>query len=106
MELIEPTFRDYVTASGKQIRLLKKGDVWFSAVMLRGFAELYSLDKNDMYVTEFAKSLDYAWLHARDEYGLFGVDYSGECCDPKKWLLTQAAMVEMYARLAILNCNL
>ena len=99
-------FRDYVTASGKQIRLLKKGDVWFSAVMLRGFAELYSLDKNDMYVTEFAKSLDYAWLHARDEYGLFGVDYSGECCDPKKWLLTQAAMVEMYARLAILNCNL
>lgn len=47
------------------------------------FAELYSLDKNDMYVTEFAKSLDYAWLHARDEYGLFGVDYSGECCDPK-----------------------
>lgn len=51
--------------------------------MLRGFAELYSLDKNDMYVTEFAKSLDYAWLHARDEYGLFGVDYSGECCDPK-----------------------
>ena len=42
----------------------------------------------------------------RDEYGLFGVDYSGECCDPKKWLLTQAAMVEMYARLAILNCNL
>lgn len=99
-------FRDYVTASGKQIRLLKKGDVWFSAVMLRCFAELYSLDKNDMYVTEFAKSLDYAWLHARDEYGLFGVDYSGECCDPKKWLLTQAAMVEMYARLAILNCNL
>ena len=45
-------------------------------------------------------------MGARDEYGLFGVDYSGECCDPKKWLLTQAAMVEMYARLAILNCNL
>lgn len=70
--------------------------------MLRGFAELYSLDKNDMYVTEFAKSLDYAWLHARDEYGLFGVDYSGECCDPKKMVVDAGC----YGRNVCTPCNL
>lgn len=98
-------FRDYVTPDGEQIRLLKKGDVWFSAVMLRGFIELYRLNKDDIYVLAFIKSLDYAWFHARDEHGLFSVNYSGEFNDQKKWLLTQAAMVEMYARLAALTCN-
>lgn len=98
-------FCDYPIESGEQIRLLKKGDVWFSAVMLRGFIELYRLDKNDRYIAAFVESLDYAWSHSRDEHGLFNVDYSGEYNDRKKWLLTQAAIVEMYARLAALNYN-
>lgn len=93
-------FSDYITEKGKRLRLLKKGDVWFSAVMLRGFIELYRVDKNDLYIKAYGESLDYAWVHARDEHGLFGADYSGESADQKKDLLTQAAMVEMYARLA------
>lgn len=95
-------FSDYVAKNGESFRLLKKGDVWFSAIMLRGFIELYHLDKNDTYIKAFNKNLDYAWAHSRDEHGLFNVDYSGENNDPKKWLLTQAAMVEMYARLSAL----
>lgn len=93
-------FSDYITEKGKRLRLLKKGDVWFSAVMLRGFIELYRADKNNLYIKAYGESLDYAWTHARDEHGLFGADYSGESADQKKDLLTQAAMVEMYARLA------
>jgi hypothetical protein len=80
-------------------RILKSGNVWFNAVMMRGFIELYHVDKNRKYIVAFRKSLDYAWEHARDANGLFNRDFSGKKKDKNKWLLTQAAMVEMYARL-------
>ena len=82
-------------------RMLKKGDVGFTAVMLRGFIELYQVDGNKVYLDSFARSLDYAWTHAREDNGLFNTDFTGKSCDNRKWLLTQAAMVEMYARLAV-----
>lgn len=75
----------------------------FIAVMLRGFIELYQADKNETYLDSFSKSLDYAWGHARDEKGLFNTDFSGKTQDNRRWLLTQAAMVEMYARLAAIK---
>lgn len=82
------------------IRLPQKGDIWFTAVMLRGYIELYKTDGNDAYLKLFRQSLDYAWQHARDGNGLFHADFSGQQKDRRKLLLTQAAMVEMYARLA------
>lgn len=93
-------FSNYEPKQGNTFYLLKKGDVWFSAVMLRGFIELYKIDGNKQYLNSFSQSLDYAWEHARDVDGLFNTDFSGEKKDERKWLLTQAAMVEMYARLA------
>ena len=88
---------------GKTFKLLKKGDVWFTAVMLRGFIELYRVDNNEIYLNSFNESLDYAWKYARDAKGLFNTDFSGKSQDSKKWLLTQAAMVEMYALLATIK---
>ena len=41
--------------------------------------------------------------NARDEKGLFNTDLSGKSKDERKWLLTQAAMVEMFARLATIQ---
>lgn len=96
-------FHDFTGKDGKTFRLINRGDVWFTAVMLRGFIELYHLDKNSAYIDAFAQNLDYAWQHSRDERGLFHVDFSGEKKERKKWLLTQAAMVEMYARMAALG---
>lgn len=93
-------FMDYTDENGKTIKLIRKGDIWFTAVMLRGFIELYHVDKNKTYLNTFNQSLDYAWKHARDEKGLFNTDFTGSTQDNKRWLLTQAAMVEMYARLA------
>jgi len=98
-------FTKFVTPSGEKIKLIKKGDVWFSAVMLRGFIELYNIDKNRIYLDDFDKSLDYAWQHAREKNGLFNSDFSGVKKDQKKWLLTQAAMVEMFSRIAIVFKN-
>ena len=71
--------------------------------MLRGFIELYKTNGDKTYLDAFNKSLNYAWNNARDEKGLFNTDFSGNEKDAKKWLLTQAAMVEMYARLAAIK---
>lgn len=90
-------------ADGEQFRLIKNGDIWFTAVMLRGFVELYTIDKNRTYLDLFNMNLDFAWNTMREENGLFNTDWTGKKKDEKKWLLTQAAMVEMYARLAVLK---
>lgn len=96
-------FTDFTPTSGETFKMIKKGDVWFTAVMLRGFIELYHLDKNKTYIDAFDKSLAYAWENARDEKGLFHTDLTGNNKDDKKWLLTQAAIVEMYGRLAAIQ---
>lgn len=96
-------FAPFTSPDGQSFRLLKKGNIWFTAVMLRGFIELYQIDHNKAYLADFQKSLDYAWKHARDERGLFQTDWSGMNKDKKKWLLTQAAFVEMYGRMGSIN---
>jgi rhamnogalacturonyl hydrolase YesR len=63
---------------------------WFNAVMLRGFAELYKVDKDKSILTSFVKAADYVWDHERDKNNLLG---------SKKEILEQAGMLEIYARL-------
>lgn len=94
-------FNGFQTEGRESFKLLKKGDVWFTAIMLRGYIELYTLDGNDEYINAFRKNLDYAWKYMREENGLFNSDWSGQTKDESKWLLTQFAMVEMYARLSV-----
>ena len=96
-------FTDFIPTTGEPFKMIKKGDVWFTAVMLRGFIELYHLDNNKAYINDFDRSLAYAWENARDEKGLFNTDLSGNNKDKRKWLLTQAAIVEMYGRLAAIK---
>jgi rhamnogalacturonyl hydrolase YesR len=93
-------FQEFTPAEGSSFMLLKRGNIWFTAVMLRGYIELYKVDKNKSYLDSFQESLDYAWTHMREETGLFNQDWSGESKESFKSVLTQAAMVEMYARMA------
>lgn len=86
-------------------RILKRGDIWFTGVLLRGFIELYKEDRNDTYLKIFKQNLDYAWLHMRAENGLFNSDWTGKTTDSSKWLLSQFAMVEMYARMSQIKIN-
>lgn len=95
-------FKPMKNSSG-HFRMVINDDVWFTAVMLRGFIELYHITNDDKYIVHFRKGLDYAWEHARDKDGLFSTDWTGEFKNVKKWLLTQAAMVEMYANMATLS---
>jgi len=92
-------FEDFQPQTGKSFRILKNGNVWFSAVMLRGFIELYHMDGNPIFLNDFQKTLDYSWNNARDEKGLYGDNWKKSDDKKSKWLLTQAAVAEMFARL-------
>jgi predicted alpha-1,6-mannanase (GH76 family) len=91
---------NYTTAEGKQIRLFKNTGNWFNAILFRGYAELYQLDKNKEFVIIFEENLDQLWNRVRDKNGLFSKDWKGEKDDEYKWLLDQASLVEMWATLA------
>lgn len=92
-------FEDFQPEKGKPFRILKNGNIWFTAVMVRGFIELYELDGNKTYIRDIQKSLDYAWIHAKDADGLFGDNWKKQDDKKNKWVLTQAAFGEMFARL-------
>src|SRR5690606_5896841 len=91
-------FEAFTAPNGESFRLLKRSNNWFIAVMMRGYVELYRADGNVRYLNAFRANLDYAWSHARDSDGLFGKTWNSVDEGSRKWLLDQAALVEMYAR--------
>jgi len=94
---------DFKTPEGKSIRLFKNTGNWFNTILFRGYEELYLLDKNPKYLEIFKDNLEYLWNHLKDENGLFGKDWKGEKKEEYKWLLDQASLVELYARLGELT---
>jgi len=70
---------------------------WFNAVLLRGEIALYHVDKNRDRINFFIKYADSVWNEERDKNGLIGKP------GKRKALIDQAAMIEIYARLAQLN---
>lgn len=93
-------FSDFTGKDQKSFKQIKKGNLWYITLMLGGFIELYQLDKDPLYINTFKQNLNYAWQYARNEKGLFQSDFSGETIDNPINLLTQAAMIEMYSRIA------
>lgn len=87
------------------IRLLKGGEMWFDSVMLRGYLELYAVDRNRTYIDAFIATMDEAWSSdgSRDDNGLFGARYDTRGKRGARTLLNQAAMIEMMARLSVVD---
>ena len=69
------------------------GNYWFNAVLLRGFIELYKVDNNKEQLQFFIDDAKRIWNDERDENDLLGEKKT-------KTLIDQAAMLEVYARLA------
>lgn len=98
-------FEDFAVSDGTTFKALKNGNVWFVAIMLRGFEELYRIDKNLQYLSDFKNTLAYLWKHNTNTNGLFEDEQFVKEPHKKeyKWLLTQTALIEMYARLSTLK---
>jgi uncharacterized protein YyaL (SSP411 family) len=67
-------------------------EYWFNAVMLRGYAELYKIDKNPRWIDFFKQDANRIWAEERDKDNLLGTK-------DQKRLIDQAGMLEIYARL-------
>ena len=74
------------------------GNYWFNAVLLRGEIALYRLDKNKAHIQYFIDDANRIWNEER-ENGMIGKK------GKRKRLIDQAAMIEIYARLAELLSN-
>ncbi len=92
--------KTFKTPGGEDIRIFKKTDNWFNTILFRGYEELFYLDNNPEYISVFKKNLDHLWNTVRDENGFFSKDWTGEKKDEYKWLLDQASLVELWARIS------
>ena len=66
-------------------------------MLLRGEIALYHVDKNPEHINFFIKYADNVWNEERNKNGLIGKP------GKRKALIDQAAMIEIYARLAQLD---
>ena len=86
-----------IAAAGKTLFFrngrLPSGNYWFNAVFFRGYEALYELDKNKAWLDFVRQDADAIWETERD-------DQNGLGPKPVKRLIDQAAMIEIYARLA------
>ncbi|WP_158827706.1 glycoside hydrolase family 76 protein [Mucilaginibacter lacusdianchii] len=78
---------------------------WFVTVLFRGYEALYKVDHNDKYVAAVEHDLNYAWQNTRDQYGFTTHSWTPKQDEIKKpkWLLDEACIAELYARLSILK---
>lgn len=80
---------------------------WFTTVLFKGYAALYKVDHDPRYINIIRNNLDWAWRHARDRYGLLFQDWNAgkREYNTSKWLLDEACIAELYARIAYLEEN-
>ncbi|MGM9705628.1 MAG: glycoside hydrolase family 76 protein [Prevotella sp.] len=101
--MAEASYNRFFEDTGRKdgLRILRGGEMWFDSVMLRGYIELFGIDKDDKYLKAFVASMDTAWGKdgSRDSRGLFGRYYDKRGKTGLRTLLNQAAMIEMMARL-------
>jgi len=77
---------------------------WFATVLFRGYEALYEVEKDPQYLKAMIARVDHAWDN-RDSNGLLNHNWSDardEAGQPK-WLLDEACIAELYARMALLN---
>lgn len=78
---------------------------WFVTVLFRGYEALYKADHNYKYIAAVEQDLNYAWKTSRDKYGFTTHSWTAKPAElaKPKWLLDEACIAELYARLSILQ---
>jgi hypothetical protein len=78
---------------------------WFVTVLFRGYEALYRVDGNYKYIAAIEHDVNYAWQTSKDKYGFTTHSWlprKNELSKPK-WLLDEACIAELYARLSIIK---
>ena len=92
---------DYFTTNVPGLgRFFPSHDPWFTAVLFRGYLDLYGEDGNATYINTLIANVDHAWKSARNTNGFFLEDWTGKTRGREQWLINQACMVEIYARIS------
>lgn len=95
-----PYFTREITKEGKLFNVYKHKTGWFYVVMARGYFELYDIDKDSRYIKQLQTNLNYIQQYAKYETGLFYADWTGVTTNKFKWLMDQACVIELAARLS------
>ena len=74
------------------------GHYWFNVVLLRGYIDLYEIDGERKFINAMEQDAEAIWKTERDSNNLIGKRKNKE-------LLDQAAVMELFARLAIVSDN-
>lgn len=101
----EGAYRHF-SAANKDPRLTLHIDLpWFVTVLFRGYESLYKKDGNYKYLAAIEKDLNYAWDNSRDQYGFITHSWlpKTEELSKPKWLLDEACIAELYARLSMIK---
>jgi uncharacterized protein YyaL (SSP411 family) len=97
---------EYFTQAPHDKRLNIQIDLpWFVTVLFRAYEALYKVDGNYQYIAAVEKDLNYAWANSKDKYGFITNNWlpdEKEITKPK-WLLDEACIAELYARLSIIH---
>lgn len=90
---------------GLSFKILAPGHAWFNTIMCRGFFELYSIDNDRKYINDIEKSMLHAWSSScHQSNNLLNDDDLRGGTTKNDWdILQQGALVELYARLAVLE---
>ncbi|MFI5160095.1 MAG: glycoside hydrolase family 76 protein [Sphingobacteriales bacterium] len=94
---------DYYHGQQHDSNLSLKIDLpWFVTVLFRGYDALYRVDRNPKYLDAIHHDLDYAWQNSRDANGFLSHDWTASKKEitKHKWLLDEACIAELYARLS------
>lgn len=85
--------------------ILAPGYAWFNTIMCRGFFELYSIDNDRKYIDDIEKSMIHAWSSSCHQGNnlLNDDDLRGGTTKTGWEILHQGALVELYARLSVLE---
>lgn len=77
---------------------------WFVTVLFRGYAALYRIDHNPIYINAIHHDLDYAWANTRDKNGFLTHDWTAKPAEinKHKWLLDEACIAEFYGILSVI----
>lgn len=106
-ELAANSFKYYTKVDHDKKLILHIDLPWFVTVLFRGYEALYKIDGDYRYIAAIEHDLNYAWKNSRDKNNLITHSWlpkPHEISQPK-WLLDEACIAELYARLCILNLH-